>query len=84
MTPQGELASSQYCLANPGVEYFVYRPGNSPNLTVKLPAGKYSVTWLDIANAQDVTGETVSNVGSRHSFAAPFQGDAVLYLKAVK
>jgi len=84
MTPHGELASSQYCLANPGVEYFVYRPASSPNLTVTLLAGKYSVTWLDIANGRDVAGETVNHVGNRHAFAAPFEGDAVLYLKAAE
>jgi len=84
LTPQGQLASSKYCLANPGVEYLVYRPASSPNLTVTLPPGEFSVTWFDIAKGREVTAETVTHVGSHHAFTAPFDGDAVLHLKVVK
>ena len=84
MTPHGELASSKYCLANPRVEYLVFRSASSPNLTVTLPAGKFSVTWFDITNGQEVQAEAMTNVGSHHAFTAPFDGDAVLYLKAVQ
>jgi hypothetical protein len=82
MAPHGELASSKYCLANPGVEYLVYRPASSANLTVALPAAKFSVTWFDIANGREVSAEPVRNVGSQYGFLSPFDGDAVLYLKA--
>ena len=62
----------------------MYRPADSPNLTVTLPAGEFSVTWFDIAKGREVAAETVTHAGSRHAFTAPFDGDAVLHLKVVK
>ncbi|MCU0871263.1 MAG: hypothetical protein MUE50_02865 [Pirellulaceae bacterium] len=82
MAPHGELASSKYCLANPGVEYLIYRPASIVNLTVKLPARTFAVTWFDIANGREVPAEPVRNVGSQYGFTSPVDGDAVLYLNA--
>jgi hypothetical protein len=70
MAPHGELASSKYCLANPGVEYLIYRPASSVNLTVKLPARTFAVTWFDIANGREVPAEPVRNVGSQYGFTS--------------
>jgi hypothetical protein len=84
LTPHGELASSKYCLAKPGAEYLVYAPAGNMNLTVTLPPGKFSVVWFDTASGRETEAETVTHVGSHHAFTAPFDGDAVLYLKAVK
>ena len=39
MRPAGEAASTKYCLANPGRQYLVYKPGAGDSVTVKLEAG---------------------------------------------
>ena len=84
LTPHGELASSQYCLANPGVEYLAYRPATSTNLMLTLPLGKFSAVWFEIASGRESKSETLTHVGARHTFTVPFDGDGMLHLKAVK
>jgi hypothetical protein len=37
MNPRNDLASTGFCLANPGVEYIVYEPGGSPFSVSGLP-----------------------------------------------
>jgi len=39
MTPQGELASTKYCLANAGTEYLVYQPKPGEGFSVELKPG---------------------------------------------
>ena len=41
LTPHPKLASTTYCLADPGVEYLVYVPASKQRLTVSLPVGRY-------------------------------------------
>ena len=83
MTPQGELASSGYCLANTGeagAEYLVYLPeGGKVNVNLKSTPGSMKVEWF---NPQDGTQMTSGNVegGRMQTFTSPFGGDAVLYL----
>ncbi len=79
MTPQNDLASTGYCLANPGSEYLVYQPGGG-SFTVTLGAGTYAVEWFNPTAGQASTAGTV-NGGSAQTFTPPFSGDAVLYLK---
>jgi hypothetical protein len=42
-------------------------------------AGSFAVEWFDIASREVFTGPPVDG-GERRSFAAPFRGEAVLYL----
>jgi hypothetical protein len=80
-TPHDELSSTTYCLANPGKEYLVYKPGDPKAFTVSLVAGAYEFEWFNpTTGAVAEKGSFKSTEGSR-SFAAPFDGDAVLYLK---
>jgi len=80
MTPSLELASTGYCLANPGSEYVVYQPGTG-EFTIDLTAGTYSYEWFNpVAGRKDGDGSFTVE-GGRKSFVPPFQGDAVLYLK---
>ena len=80
-TPQSDLSSTAYCLANPGVEYLVYQPGEPKSFTVSLNGGGYEFEWYNpTTGAVAGTGRFEAKEGSR-SFAAPFDGDAVLYLK---
>jgi hypothetical protein len=79
MTPQGNLSSTGYVLANPGAEYLVYQPGSGA-FTVTLGSGTYAVEWFNPAARQTSSGGTVNGGGSS-TFTPPFDGQAVLYLK---
>jgi hypothetical protein len=81
MTPQPSLSTTQYCLANPGVEYLVYQP-SSGAFTLTLAAGSYQYGWLNPpTNTIGLSGPLSVSEGSR-SFSPSFSGDAVLYLHA--
>ena len=113
MIPRVDLASSGYCLANPGKEYLVYVPcegiiggrgcrivrwwsqlsqgtqlqktarflGWHETVRVDLSAASkvFQVEWFNPTTGKTLPAGTVSG-GSRHTFTAPFSGDAVLYL----
>ena len=79
--PLGELASSGYCLANPGGEYLVYLPkGGAVEIDFSAAQGRMTVEWFDQDRGQAVQGNPVDG-GERRSLAAPFAGDAILYLR---
>jgi hypothetical protein len=82
MTPLNNLASTQYCLANPGTEYLVYNPDeNNPAVTVNLKAGTYNYEWLNPDTGTVVSQATIKAADGDNKLEAPFKGDAVLYLK---
>jgi len=79
--PLGELASSGFCLANPGVEYLVYLPeGGTVEVDISAVQGRMTVEWFNPGVGRAVQGDPVAG-GERRSFAAAFEGDAVLYLR---
>ena len=80
MVPRNDLASTQYCLANPGAEYLVYLPDGG-DVTVDLSAvsGTLAVEWFNPNTGLRTDGEPTTGGASR-SFTAPFDGDAVLYI----
>lgn len=93
MVPRGDLASTGYCLANPGREYLVYVPPRrrhsipligslfKSTVTVDLSAavGKLTVEWFNPRTGTSTNGGTTTGKGLR-SFTAPFGGDAVLHV----
>jgi hypothetical protein len=82
LRPAGELASTGYCLANPGREYVVYLPdGGAAALELPGGGGEWTVAWFDVNRRQNLAADDVS-VGGRREFAAPFAGPAVLLVKA--
>ena len=81
MTPRDDLASTQYCLANPGTEYLVYLPdGGEVTVDVSATKGAMSVEWFNPRTAEKRTAEKVAG-GAKRQFQAPSDGDAVLYLR---
>ncbi|MFC1717657.1 DUF6298 domain-containing protein [Candidatus Poribacteria bacterium] len=80
--PHNDLASTKYCLANPGVEYLVYLPDGG-NVTVDLSAasGTLAVEWFDPSTDETTSAEAIAG-GGKQDLAAPFSGDAVLYITA--
>ena len=80
--PLGELASSGYCLANPGVEYLVYLPkGGAVEVDLSAVQGRTAVEWFSPDTGRAVEGSAADG-GGHCSLTAPFEGDAVLYLRA--
>ena len=78
--PHPELASTQYCLANPGVEYLIYLP-ESEDVTVDLSAasGTLRLEWFSVENSTLIEiGMALG--GNTHTFTPPFNGETVLYL----
>ncbi len=80
MIPHEELASTKYCLANPGSEYLFYLP-SAGTVAVDLSSAKgpLSVEWFNPSEGAAVKAEKVAG-GEKREFTAPFGGDAVLYL----
>ncbi len=84
MTPCNGLSSTRCCLAAPGKEYLVYQPKAGGAFTIELSAGKYRYEWFDPAQGKTAgTGQLEASAGAQQ-FNPPFDGDAVLYLKAVQ
>jgi hypothetical protein len=84
MTPRPDLATTRYCLANPGVEYLVYLPEGG-GVTLNLRAGQgavFSAEWFFPRLGRTFSGCPTLSGGSFAVTAAPYTGDAVLYLKA--
>jgi hypothetical protein len=83
MTPQPSLSSTNYCLANAGVEYLVYEPGASSSFTVSLTPATYAFEWFNPGSGTVASSGTITvSASGSQSFTKPFGGDAVLYLKA--
>lgn len=81
-TNDAALCSTRYCLRNPGKEYFVYQPEPGP-FDVNVVAGSYHFEWFDPSLHKTVeTGQRHLTGGSMR-FTPPFEGPAVLYLKAI-
>ena len=80
MHPRGDLASTRYCLANPGREYLVYAPdGGEVVVDISAAKGELSVQWFDPARGESIDASKTRG-GDRRQFTAPFEGHAVLYL----
>jgi hypothetical protein len=82
MAPRGDLASTGYCLADPGREYLALQP-EAGALEVTLPdeKGSYAVEWVDVATGRQLSGAARVESGKTR-FVPPVEGPAVLHLRA--
>ena len=84
MVPRNDLASTAYCLANPGREYLVYLPdGGKAFVDLSAASGTFAVEWFSPTIGETVPDAVVRG-GANQAFAAPFGGDAVLYLHSLE
>ncbi len=85
MTPHYELASSEYCLANPGSEYLIYLPtGNEVTVDLSGAETAYTVEWFSPLKAQFRIESDIKGGASR-TLKSPFGEEvAVLYLSCVE
>jgi len=82
MTPQNGLASTKYCLADPGKEYLVYSPsGGAVTVDLSAAQGKLVFEWFNPNTGKTTNRGTIVG-GARREIQSPFDGDAVLHLKA--
>ena len=80
VVPRNDLASSEYCLANPGREYLTYLPeGGSVSVDLSAVTDYFSVTWLNPSTGK-ATRAGRAKGGIRRKFMSPFSGDALLYV----
>jgi hypothetical protein len=82
MEPRGDIASTQYCLVNPGKEYLIYLPeGGEVEVDLAAAEGGLVVEWMHPIEGTITPDEPVPG-GRQRKLIAPFPGDAVLYLRA--
>jgi len=78
--PHDELASSGFCLADPGTEYLVYLPqGGQVTVDLSAASGMLNTEWMGTDEGTTIRSERTAG-GSRRTLEAPFPGEAVLYL----
>jgi len=81
-TPHGELAGSGYCLAAPGKEYLVYAPeGGEVTLDLGAATGELEVEWFNPRTGEATAAGRVSG-GAKLTLTAPFEGDAVAFVRS--
>jgi hypothetical protein len=79
-TPQNALASTGYCLAEPGVSYLVFAPeGGEVEVDLTAGQGAFSVEWRNPANGEVKRAISIPG-GAKRTLRAPFDGAAVLFL----
>ncbi len=80
MTPREDLATSKYCLAQPGVAYIVYLPqGGEVTVDLSAASGSFQVEWVHPVEG-GITPRPPIAGGDKQAFTSPFSGEAVLYL----
>jgi len=79
--PQNSLASTRYCLADPGMEYLVYQP-NSSGFSLEMAAGEYKYEWFNPATGKVMESGTMTVNNGSEWFTPPFNGDAVLFIES--
>lgn len=78
MTPQPSLASSRYVLASER-EYIVYTADGNVRIDLSATPSEFAAEWFEVGSGTFREGETVEG-GGVVELAAPFEGEAVLYL----
>jgi hypothetical protein len=77
--PSASLASTGYCIANPGSQYLVYQP-SSGAFTLTAIAGTYNYEWYNSATGTVAGSGSMAVAAGTQTFTPPFSGDAVLLL----
>jgi hypothetical protein len=83
MAPRNELASTGYCLAEPGRKYIIYLPlDNQVRVDLSAYDRTFQASWLDPSQGNSKGGDDVQG-GRQVILRSPFSdGDSVLVLTA--
>ncbi len=83
MVPRGDLASTGYCLAQPGKSYVVYAPqGGEVRVDLSDASSPLKVAWIDAATGKTSREQRIQP--RSQTFAAPNQSGWILWLRAEK
>lgn len=93
--PHEELASTGYCLADPGQEYLVYVPAGASSLsttdvgrplTVNLTgaAGVFVGEWIDLDRSSAIPVSERIDGGGERLLRVPFRGAGLLHVSRQK
>jgi len=82
MIPHGDLVSTKYCLAEPGVKYLIYLPkGQQVEIDLSNAKGRYTSFWFNPNNRERQRGKEI-NGGAKQTLTSPFgEVDAVLLIQ---
>lgn len=81
LAPHETLASTRYCLADPGREYVAYLPeGGEIELDLSAAQASLAVEWIEASAGASREGEAVVG-GSALRLRAPFSGPAVVWVR---
>jgi hypothetical protein len=83
MVPAGELTTTGFALANPGMEYVVLQPADDGGeLSLQLPAGTYDVEWFSLETREWTDAEPLTvDAAATKSIAPATRGPGVVHLK---
>ena len=81
MSPHDELASTGFCLAQPGTAYIAYVPVGTDSITIDLSgsANPFQVEWIDAVEGTTTPAESVQG-GAKRTWKPPRPGAVVLRL----
>ena len=80
MKPLGELASTKYCLAQPGAAYIVYLPdGGEVTVDLSEAKGSFNSEWIHPTESKITPANPVTG-GAKQTLKSPLTGPAVLHL----
>jgi hypothetical protein len=82
--PSNDLSTTKYCLADPGLEYIFYQEMSDSSFNATLIKGKYRYEWFCPTSGIVKETGTINVADGKTTFRAPFNGDAVLYLKNIR
>jgi hypothetical protein len=78
--PHPELASSQFCLADPGKQYLVFLPrAGEVDVDLSAAAATFNAEWLRPIDGTVLPAAPVQG-GAKSMLKTPFKGESVLYL----
>jgi hypothetical protein len=82
MTPHEELASTKYCLAQPGTAYIVFLPdGGEVALDLSGADARFNVEWIHPIDGTTTPADPIAGGGQR-TLKSPHAGAAVVYLQS--
>ena len=80
MKPDSVVASTRFCLANPGQEYVLFVPKERSELDLTGRPGKFHAEWTHPTEGFVVKDHDYEG-GKKQVLWSPFYGDAIVHLK---
>ncbi|MDP8244128.1 MAG: DUF6298 domain-containing protein [Candidatus Hinthialibacter antarcticus] len=79
--PMNELSNTGYCLADSETRYLVFVPQDTKNVEVEMPAGEYTVEWLNVETSKIELKDKRLTSNSKMKIENPVDGPAALFIE---